>query len=69
MGADRLWQCNQGLKTFPKHFFSACPQSRIARLGWQADDLGYRKTFLLHPLHPWLSPGDISIERRFHLVS
>jgi hypothetical protein len=63
-----LWRRNQGLKTFPKHFFSACPQSRISNLGWQADDLGDRKTFLLHPLHPWLSPGDIPIERRFHRV-
>jgi hypothetical protein len=63
-----LWRGNQRLESMPKHFFSPCPQSGIARLGWQADDLRYRKAFLLHPPHPWLSSGDVSIERGFHRV-
>jgi hypothetical protein len=63
-----LWRGNQRLESMPKYFFSACPQGGIARLGWQADDLRYRKAFLLHPPHPWLSPGNVSIERDFHRV-
>jgi hypothetical protein len=63
-----LWRRNQRLESMPKDFFSACPQGGIAKLGWQADDLRRRKAFLLHPLQPWLSPGDVSIERSFHRV-